>query len=396
MPTFPVSRRVLVGLCCLAAAVFSREARAQSHESFRPVVWGPGQVPSGFVEYSAQFFSRGIEEDYYFLNVVRSDGIWVVQNLPVGYESGLSQIATNLSADLFQGGALYHTSFSKTYAESPPAYVAALAVVHELGPVVNYLVNGGACRDGYGVFVEPGAAPFTLLSFGPPAGSPIRSSYHDEVPDLDQGPNECGPTSVANSIAWLEAEDPSVDTGMTITEIRDTLKDADHMETSPATGTSDADFLSGKQKFVDELDLPIETEVIGGGPGNLPSADAILEALEDGQDVELSVIWKGGGGHWVTVVGMINFGQQYGVWINDPDDGSDQAQFHFLDVNADGTMSLRGYGQGNTVDLTVGERVVPPALFGGLCGSFGAGTLMLMLSSNFLLGGRGLRRHRGH
>ncbi|MEP0844270.1 MAG: hypothetical protein HRF43_16340 [Phycisphaerae bacterium] len=381
-------RRTVIGLGFIGSFGAIGEARAQSEESFRPVVWGPGQVASDYVQYSARFFSNGQESSHFFLNVVRADGSWVVQNLPVGYESGLSRIATNVPASLFQSGALYHTSFSVTYATAAPAFDAAAAVAHTLGTPVNYLVNGGACRSDYGVFTAPGAAPLSLLGFEPPGGLRFRVSYHDGVPDLAQGPNECGPTSVANSITWLEQENPAVDTGMTTAEIRDVLKDGDHMQTSPVTGTSDANFLDGKQQFVDELRLPIDTQTIGGGPGNLPGADAILETLGEGADVELSVVWKGGGGHWVTVVGMIDFGEQYGVWINDPDDGVEQVQFHFLDVRPDGTLSLRGYGD-NTVDLTVSEKVrPPPSPLAVLCGNLGLGLFVFISLSLMGLGRR--------
>jgi hypothetical protein len=374
---------------------FPLTAAAQSNESFRSVVWTSALIASDLVEYSAEFQSSGETKDRFFLNVVRQDGTWVIQNLPVGYEPGLSKIATVIPASVFQTGASYHTTFQTDYATEAPPFVAGQAVVHLLGLPVNYLVNGGSCRDGQGSFTDPGAAPsFPLQFLAPPTPPlpPFDVTYHKDVPDLAQGPNECGPTSVANSLTWLDNEHDSVTTNMTTAELRDTLKDAGHMMTDPAMGTSDANFLAGKQALVNELGLPIDTTTIGGGPGSLPSGDNIKKALAEGADVELSVVWAGGGGHWVTVVGAINFGMQCGVWVNDPDDGEEKVQFHFLDVRADGTLSLRGYGGGNTVDLTIAEKVRPPSLFAILFPFCGFGGLMPFLA--IPLGILALRRSR--
>ncbi|GMW00851.1 MAG: hypothetical protein AMXMBFR84_19880 [Candidatus Hydrogenedentota bacterium] len=376
------SYRVRVILAAMAFAGFLWEpgAFAQSNELFRPVVWGPTQIPSDLIQYSAVFQSQGRRQDLHFLNVVRSDGTWVVQNLPVGLEPGLTQIATVIPASQFISGDLYHTTFSTTYQRTAPAFVVAQAVLQVLGAAINFLVNGGACRDGYGTFVDPGAAPTTLVSFPPPPlpfFPPFRYVYRSEVPDTEQGPNECAPTSAANSLAWMESVYDAIDIGLTPEEIRDELKGPDFMKTSAATGTSDADFVSGKNAFAEAYDLPIETRAVPGGVGPAPGMDDLYAELEQGSDVELSVVWldKNGqpnGGHWVTVVGMIEIQGQYGVYIKDPDDGVDQTQFHWIDTNPDGKHSLRGYGGAHVVDLTIAESVKRP----GLCGSGGAAVVV--------------------
>jgi hypothetical protein len=189
----------------------------------------------------------------------------------------------------------------------------------------------------------------------------------------------------------MEQEYPEIDIGLSTEEIRDILKDGEHMMTDPKTGTSDADVLSGKDAFAAQFGLPIETKAIPGGVGNAPGLEELFEALEDGSDVELSVVWldeegKPAGGHWVTVVGMVEVEGQYGVWINDPDDGQEQAQFHWIDQKADGTTALRGYGGAHYIDLTIAESVVPPAPAVGffpLCG--GAGAVSLVMTSLSLL-----------
>lgn len=378
----------------------------QSNESFRPVVWGPGRVESNYIQYSAVFQSAGREQDRFFLNVVRSDGTWVVQNLPVGFEPGLTQIATNVSADLFRSGDTYQTIFDQSYAISAPVFDPAHAAVRVLGDPVNYLVNGGACRLGLGVFVRPGDPPLQSVVFPPPPPPPqppYKVVYRKGVPDVAQGPNECAPTSAANSLTWMEQEYSEIDIGLSTEEIRDVLKDGEHMKTDPETGTSDADFLAGKNAFAAQFGLPIETKAVPGGVGNAPGLEEMYQALEDGSDVELSVVWldeegKSAGGHWVTVVGMVEVEGQYGVWINDPDDGQEQAQFHWIDQRADGTTALRGYGGAHYLDLTIAESVVPPAPAGGrfpLCGGAGAvGLIMASLSLLLLKSAPGGKRNR--
>lgn len=390
------------GTACTVASVMgfgvhllmASAALGQSNESFRPVVWGPSHVESNYIQYSAVFQSAGREQDRFFLNIVRSDGTWVVQNLPVGLEPGLTQIATNVRGDLFESGDTYHTTFGASYAVSAPAFNPAQAIVRVLGDPVNYLINGGACRLGLGVFVRPGDPPLQPVLFPPPPpppSPPYKFVYRKGVPDVAQGPNECAPTSAANSLTWMEQEYPEVDIGLTTEEIRDILKDGEHMMTDPQTGTSDANMLGGKDAFTAQFDLPIETKAISGGVGNAPGLEDLYVAIEDGSDVELSIVWlddegKPAGGHWVTVVGMVEVEGQYGVWINDPDDGQEQTQFHWIDQRVDGTTALRGYGGAHYIDLTIAESVVAPVPTGGLfplCG--GAGVVSLVMTSLSLL-----------
>lgn len=378
---------------CAVSVTLAVHGHTQSDETFRPVVWGPDLVHSDYLQYSAVFQSAGHANNLFFLNVVRSDGTWVVQNLLVGPEPGLSQIATNIPARLFESGEFYHTTFNKDYQMAAPAFVAGQAVIHMLGDPVNYLVNGGACRDGYGVFAAPGDAPLQGVLFPPPPpppNPPFKLVYRKGVPDTAQGKNECAPTSAANSLSWMEDEYDDVAIGLSTEEIRDTLKTVDYMNTSSATGTSDENFVAGKNAFAEDYGLPITTKAIPGGEGKAPGMEELFDELEKGSDVELSVVWKDkngnpAGGHWVTVVGMVEIEGQYGVYINDPDDDQEQTQFHWIDTHADGTTSLRGYGGDHYIDLTIAESVTP-AIPGCIPGTTSSRILMVMPFLLFLLG----------
>jgi hypothetical protein len=326
-----------------------------STESYNPVTWGPSMVGSQFIEYAVSVNNPTSGSDGHFLNVVRNDGTWVVQNLPVGFEPGLHTMATCIDQSLFSGASLYQTSLSLAPAISAPTYVSGGAST--LGPGVSYLANDGFGRTDKGPFVSPGNPSNLALTFGPVVGL----SYHLGVPDLAQGPNECGPTSAANSLTWLN-DTYSLGLASTTAQIRNTLKNATHMKTDPAKGTTDANFLAGKNAFVKENNLPISTHVIAGGAGG-PSIANILDEMKKGQDVELAMSWGNGGGHWVTLVGIIDLGAfGAGIAFNDPDDGKNQTNWSWLD--GDNGFSIRSYGGlngGNVVDLAVAESIPEPS-----------------------------------
>jgi len=326
--------RILIGTLILGV-VLSSGAYADpilSSESYSPVYWGPSTVSSEFIEYSVDASSTG-SSDQGFVNVVRDDDTWVVQNLPVGFEPGVRKMATNIAASLFQSGASYQRIFSSRIQTVAPTF--SDGVTQTLGSAVNYLAHNGYARTDAGAFVAPGEPSNISMNFGDIVGF----SWHTGVPDLAQGKNECAPTSAANSLTWLNEK---FDLGLdkTTEEIRDILKDLDHMKTDPATGTTDANFLAGKNKFLEGI--PVNTHVIAGGPGG-PSIDNILKEMEKGQDVELAMSWGNGGGHWVTLVGIIDLGPLgAGIGFNDPDDGKNQTNWSWLD--GDNGFSIRSYG----------------------------------------------------
>ncbi len=349
--------RMLLGLAAAAISLQAGALPVLSSESYSPVLWGPAAVSSQFVQYSVQVSSSGSSADQQFLNVVRSDGSWVVQNLPVGFEPGTSAVATNIDSTLFATGSTYQTTLSATPVNAAPAFSSGLA--QNLAASVNYLFNDGLGETDAGAFVKPGDPSNIALNFGPV----LMLSYHTGVPDLAQGPNECVPTATANSLTWLN-DTYGLGLTQTTAQIRDILKDNNHMKTDPASGTVLQNFFDGKEKFVAENNLRIVTHVIGGGPGGRPGVANILEELKKGQDVELRVDWKDGGAHRITVVGLVDLGiLGAGFWFNDPDDNQTQTNWSWLDTNPDGTLTVRSYGAtngGNTVKLGVAESVPEP------------------------------------
>lgn len=323
-------------------------------ESYSPVLWGSGGIASQFVEFSARVTSDGGSSDQKFLNITKDDGTWVVQNLPVGFEPGTSDIATSIDAALFVDGAAYQTTISADPELVAPSYSGG--ITSTLNSSVSYLANTTEARTGMGTFIGPGLPSTVTLEFG----DLVDFAYNTGMPDQQQGTDECGPTSAANSLFWLSEKFDDIELDMTTEEIRDTLKNADNMKTNIGKkGTYDSDFIAGKNKFVGDNKLPIYTHKIAGGAGG-PSIENILAELKKGQDIELAMSWKSGGGHWITLVGMIQVGDSTGIWFNDPDDGQTQTNFSWLD--GDNGFSIRSYGVaggGNVVDLAIAESRIP-------------------------------------
>jgi len=169
--------------------------------------------------------------------------------------------------------------------------------------------------------------------------------YRPGVPDAPQGANTCAPHSFANSIAWMaqkhsftdklvDQDGDPIDVGEVVDGIPEGViklgfdilnvygktdegdepivgEDGESVNGTynPLSGISPADaIIKGKDIYVFNRDLPIESSEIGGADGT-GTFDAIKEALKDGCDVEvvMDVFKPDGeldGGHMVTVVGF--------------------------------------------------------------------------------------------
>jgi hypothetical protein len=95
------------------------------------------------------------------------------------------------------------------------------------------------------------------------------------------------------------------------------------MNTSPANGTTMANFLSGKESYSRASFLPICTYQVTG----IDAATEAMDALELGLDVEVMLQWFGGGGHapMVTSMTALSSGGYIITYIDDPAQGDDVA-----------------------------------------------------------------------
>ncbi len=151
--------------------------------------------------------------------------------------------------------------------------------------------------------------------------------FHGGVPDIDQGRNECVPTSAANSLIWLAKKfnfknSLPANQADIINELKTDFKWRD-------TGVNVVkNFLSGKDEFVLRHKLPIKTHQVGKRY-DTDIVPKIAEELRKGQDVEIEikyVYFRGphytnpvyAGGHMVTVVGAFSFGSKKYLDFHDP------------------------------------------------------------------------------
>lgn len=144
----------------------------------------------------------------------------------------------------------------------------------------------------------------------------------DGVPDISQRPGECAPTSAANSLISLinqngnDDQKPDNQTGL----IDDLKKD---MNWTPQNGVLPDDFVRGKNTWAARNGIPIRTKKVGDKNG-ISTIDAIQEALENGDAVELRIKFgnpatgKAVGGHMVTVTGIHVDGDEVSIDVNDP------------------------------------------------------------------------------
>jgi hypothetical protein len=357
-----------------------------SGELFSPIRWGPSQIESQVVEYSFQITSDGGVDDLRFLNVVRDDGTWVVRNVPVGFEGGPINMASGIDAALLVGGAQYQTTLDPSVAINAPAFSSG--VVHTLSTPISYLQDAEFGLGDLGPFDNDPPVPYG----GPVSFGPLQNfTHHEGMPDIAQGKDECVPTAAANSVKWL-SDTYNLGLTMTTEQIRDVLKDKDHMltnlkprpgpSTSPLPGTYLQEWLSGKQKFTSENRLPITTHEIRRGANDMVPIASIIAEMEKGQDVEI-ILAKPTKfyGHAVTLVGTYSFGG-FGTALlfNDPADKKTQTQSVLL--GPDGQLFLGSY-PGWEIRTAVAESVYTP--------DGGSSWFLLLLSMAVMVAYRYLR-----
>lgn len=199
---------------------------------------------------------------------------------------------------------------------------------------------------------------FAILCFGhsmllAPASAAMRSASIDAAlyGDLDQAnvPGlagcACGPTSVVNSMVYLQNERPDIYdkmlvpyaddlTGPTQAEqaaVATTLSGAGYMDTANNTGTFIENFIFGKTKYIEEK-VPGKTRYAAqvalqwrdgvnntGGPQpthqvpkpawvqdqTAATLDFLYKQIRAREDVEIFVGYDGGGAHYLTLTGIM-------------------------------------------------------------------------------------------
>lgn len=402
------SRRLLLTAAVLAvmAAVPGADGQSVSNERFDQIDLFGNQVPmqpdSQFGLYSA--LNVGAAAQFGYLNVVLNNGngtgtpdTWAVQNLPIvptalpgNEQPGPFNVYTSFDLGplgIMPGQDLATLDGFKTITAAPLTSMPVAGTPYpsptDVGSV-NYDAEGK--DNDAGPHNDPGTpTPNGSIAFN--VSNVFRFTWHQNVPNVEQGSEECGPGSAANSLQWLKDEKglPLTDS---LTDRLNTLKDATHMMTDPVKGTKDLKFIQGKLQYQSEtaasgLITKFQDDVFGGANvmfagqtalamGKKPTFDFIFNELAHGEDVEIGFTYlnkdgRPNGGHWVTAVGAIDVFGAVGVWFREDTmqgkaGGTGAIGFSWLTTRPDGFLSLANYGQGNNmVDIVVSESVPEPS-----------------------------------
>ena len=322
-----------------------------------------------------------------FINVVASDQ-WIVRNLPVPLiEDAAGSLMLETAVDLgafgwTEGMNLTGTSVTLQTSLGLEPW-SAIRDIGSLVPVTigNDFLNavGRAVGDTVG---GPGTVP-ELGTWDLSGWPDVDFQFRFNMPNVQQGPNECGPGSAANSLEWLRSEytGDQVPLDDTLNERLDDLSGRMHTDHRKNGGVSDANFLDGKLAYLDDdVDVNLLVKFMGIGLGNadrkvgstvadaqgtLPTLDFILDEINHGEDVEIAMTfyrperftdsngngkydagepftdengngtWDeeiANGGHWITAAGKLVIGGYAGIWfVEDSKQGE-----AFIDANGNG------------------------------------------------------------
>ena len=333
-----------------------------------------GDTP-GWAEFSFKLENKD-QMGNLFLNVFDpsqegTDG-WFVQNLLLAPSYDAGRYSTTFNSEDYENGPVGVCLTFNPF-ENLPDPGSCPSVNPEIGSV-DYNDNDLNGRD------LGEADPTSVMVPGPNGVTPfdfddgfIRGIYRNNIPDIAQGPNECAPTSTANSFEWLNS---TYDLNLPknkdeAKEILKILKNGSHMKTSAQTGTGDKAMIEGKLQFIKENNLPLTVEfqdnslgditksgLTAENKGNKPTFDFIFEQLQKGQDVEIGMTWEPRGGHWVTVVGAVEVLGVQSILYNDPADGKTKTKVSSLGTSENaafgGFLELEDESD-NSVDIAVAE-----------------------------------------
>lgn len=193
--------------------------------------------------------------------------------------------------------------------------------------------------------------------------------FNDDVPDIDQGVDECAPTSVANSLLWLAKKNKFTDKmPKTQGDLINELKGDSKWEIKK--GVLDEDFITGKQAFAARHGLDIEVHRVSVKDYDINIVAKIAQELQKGQDVEIGIEywqkqadgkWKIVGGHWVTAVGAT--GNRDGSQFIDIHDPASPGPASLDRYKVDGTHIVNYRYRGDTIayiQYAVAESPVTP------------------------------------
>ncbi|MCK4873064.1 MAG: dockerin type I repeat-containing protein [Phycisphaerales bacterium] len=231
--------------------------------------------------------------------------------------------------------------------------------------------EGGSGLWSYGYNPGPWIGPDFLTIH------PIRT-VHPGIAVRQWGPvsediNGCGAGSCTRSLQYLADSN-----GFDVDNPGGMYNDLyDAMGTTPQ-GTSPTNLANGKKQYTSANGLPVNTRAVEGFSGQI---QGIMDAVENGADVELQIVWDEGGAHSAMITGVTSHGDgSYTItYVDDPTqgDGHAESQEHSIHVDSDGEFleggSIAGFlveQHGSPGDIN-GDGTVDQQDLGMMLGSYG-------------------------
>lgn len=325
-----------------------------------------------------------------FLNIITDAG-WVVRNMPIDPAGGYPGISAMFDLGVTPGVAVQAIQVLADFSAAPVvSFGGANSTTYAVGEVTHNAEGKGSLRTES----PTNSIDASVISFQ--SGAATTANWQPGHPSIEQDNGQCGPAAVANSLQWLEDKygiqiPHPYGAGLGDNNDGTLVGELDQdMGRSKGVGVPDHRFMEGKLEYLSDNNLGnngpgkrIVTKHLGGAaiPGDfthmgltsridtsgLTLMEWIQQEIAHGEDVELSVLWDGGGGHWVELIGAgQTLGTPWLAWRHDAFQGNIGGTSWFDGgigwspvINNQLILFIEGKFRAATLDLTVSQSPVP-------------------------------------
>jgi hypothetical protein len=281
-----------------------------------------------------------------FVNVVTDIGSgpqWSVQNLYLNYPSPGALRHAHPSVQFgfptSNGTPVttldYGITITKNARTQPPASLDFHAVVNLRDYLVGGLGQGGSGRSNFPLNVGVWVGCANVRNCKPNLNVKGEVQVQvDKLPAVNEGKMGCAPGAAARSIKYLM--------GAAVGDVQSIYSDLyGDMGTSPTTGTTKPNILSGKRQYTKDNKLKINSTM---SPWSKSQAKNYANELNKGADLEIIIQWDNQTiGHVAMVTSITEVGKdQFQIkYVDDPTQGDGKAenQEHTITVGADGSFA---------------------------------------------------------
>jgi hypothetical protein len=276
---------------------------------------------------------------------------WSVRNLYLSYRDTEAMLGSTPSVmfDLgVQNGRRLSESFFDVFVTVEPLYQPPGLLRPKKAKILLEDFHVGGRNDGGS---ELWSLPHIVGPWICPPVLPVRVASItidvDDIVEVDEPDMACAPGAVTRSIKYMMGA-----CGVATEGVDDMNGHLDDAMGTDASGTTDDNMLAGKNQYVEDNGLPIDSELqywdeipegIEGATDLNGDVSGVLDALNDGADIEILITWSAGGGHVAMVTSIVQLadGSYLITYVDDPDqgDGNAENEEHVIHVGPDGSFA---------------------------------------------------------